>query len=65
MKRFDNYFKSKSLAWLMASLLAGLAAGCGGGGGGGGDVAPAPGTLAVSLTDAPACGFDAVNVTVI
>ena len=65
MKRFDNYFKSKSLAWLMASLLAGLAAGCGGGGGGGGDVATAPGTLAVSLTDAPACGFDAVNVTVI
>lgn len=38
-------------------------------GGGGGDPAPsAPastlGTLAVSMTDAPACGFDAVNVTV-
>jgi len=65
MKRFDNYFKSKSLAWLMASLLAGLAAGCGGGGGGGGDVAPAPGTLGVSLTDAPACGFDKVYVTVV
>jgi hypothetical protein len=42
---------------------------CGGGGGGSGDsAAPAPvataGTLKVSLTDAPACGFDAVNVTV-
>lgn len=38
-------------------------------GGGGSDAAPATpastlGTLAVSLTDAPACGFDAVNVTV-
>jgi hypothetical protein len=38
------------------------------GGGGGGTPAPTPtstmGTLAVSMTDAPACGFDAVNVTV-
>ena len=38
-------------------------------GGGGGDPAPsAPvstlGTMSVSMTDAPACGFDAVNVTV-
>lgn len=39
-------------------------------GGGGGDSAPAPaplatmGTLSVAMTDAPACGFDAVNVTV-
>ena len=66
MKRFGNYCKSKSLAWLMASLIAALVAGCGsGGGGGGGDVAPGPGTLGVSLTDAPACGYDAVNVTVI
>jgi len=37
--------------------------------GGGGDAEPGTsantsGTLAVSLTDAPACGFDAVNVTV-
>ena len=33
---------------------------------GGGSSTPAPGmgTLAVSMTDAPACGFDAVNVTV-
>jgi hypothetical protein len=43
---------------------------CGGGGGGGGTPSPAPtpvataGTLSVSMTDAPACGFDAVNVTV-
>jgi len=37
-------------------------------GGGGDSSSPAPvataGTLKVSLTDAPACGFDAVNVTV-
>src|SRR5450759_722758 len=64
MKPFDNCFKSKSLTWLMASLLAVLVSACGGGGGGG-DAAPAPGTLGVSLTDAPACGYDAVNVTVI
>lgn len=50
-----------------AALAAVTLAACGGGGG---DSAPAPapspsnGTLGVSLTDAPACGFDAVNVTV-
>jgi hypothetical protein len=37
-------------------------------GGGGGSASPTPvatlGTLSVALTDAPACGFDAVNVTV-
>jgi hypothetical protein len=63
MKRFENYFKA--LTWLIASLLAVLVAGCGGSGGGGGGAAAAPGTLGISLTDAPACGFDAVNVTVI
>jgi len=46
---------------LMALVLAGLAAGCGGGDGGGGG----PGTLGVSMTDSPSCGFDAVNVTVV
>lgn len=50
-------------------LLAGLAtttllAACGGGGGDGGSPAQTNGTLSVSLTDAPACGFDEVNVTV-
>ncbi len=63
MKFLNNHLMSKSLAWLMASLLAVLLAGCGGGGGGSGG--SATGTLSVSLTDAPACGFDAVNVTVI
>src|SRR5665647_991192 len=65
MKRSDNYSKFKPLAWLMASLLTVFVAACGGGGGG--DAAPAAGTgtLGVSLTDAPACGYDAVNVTVV
>lgn len=45
---------------LIASLsVAGLLAACGGGGGG-----QAQGTLGVAMTDAPACGFDHVNVTV-
>src|SRR5450759_1277375 len=63
MKFLNNHLMSKSLAWLMAWLLGVLLAGCGGGGGGSGG--SATGTLSVSLTDAPACGFDAVNVTVI
>ncbi|NIA55276.1 DUF4382 domain-containing protein [Massilia sp. TW-1] len=39
---------------------------CGGGGGGSGGTTPTAtaGTLSVALTDAPACGFSAVNVTV-
>ncbi len=67
MKTFDNHSKSRSFAWLTASLLALVVAGCGGGGGGGdpAPVAAATGTLGVSLTDAPACGFDKVYVTVV
>lgn len=51
---------------LIASLsTAGLLAACGGGGSGSGsEPAAAAGTLSVSLTDAPSCGYDAVNVTV-
>ncbi len=63
MKTSGNCSKSKLLTWLTTSLLALLVAGCGGGGGGG--TTPAAGTLGVSLTDAPACGFDEVNVTVV
>ncbi|NML62501.1 DUF4382 domain-containing protein [Massilia sp. RP-1-19] len=50
-----------------AAFAAATIAACGGGGGDSGAPAAAPtqsGTLGVSLTDAPACGFDAVNVTV-
>ena len=41
---------------------------CGGGGGGNDSPAPAPspmGTVRASLTDAPACGYDEVNITVV
>jgi hypothetical protein len=44
----------------MGFLLVVVVAGCGSDGGG----STQPGTLGVSMTDAPACGFDAVNVTV-
>lgn len=57
--------KVSLLSLAMSALL--LSA-CGGGGGGGSSTTPPPvstlGTLGVSITDAPACGFDAVNVTV-
>jgi hypothetical protein len=59
MKSIKPFSCSKSRVWMTTSVLAALVAGCGGGGGG-----SAPGTLGVSLTDAPACGFDEVNVTV-
>jgi uncharacterized membrane protein len=61
MNKLKN--NSKPLIWLMGLLLAGLVAGCGSGGDGGGGTAQ-PGTLGVSLTDNPACGFAEVNVTV-
>ncbi|HLZ33015.1 MAG TPA: DUF4382 domain-containing protein [Nitrospira sp.] len=51
----------KLFIWLIGLLVAGLVTGCGSSDSGGGS---APGTLSVSLTDAPACGFDEVNVTV-
>lgn len=59
MKSFDSDLGSKLRGWWMTSLVAVLVTACGGGGG------SAPGTLGVSLTDAPACGFDKVNVTVV
>jgi len=40
-----------------------LLAGCGGGGSGGGGIG-GTGVMRVSLTDAPACGYDEVNVTI-
>ena len=43
-----------------AAAAAALLAACGGGGG----TAGSNGTLGVAMTDAPSCGFDAVNVTV-
>ncbi len=49
--------------YLVALLSALVLAACGGGGGSDSG-SSGTGTVAVSLTDAPACGFDAVNVTV-
>ncbi|HSE60638.1 MAG TPA: DUF4382 domain-containing protein [Nitrospiraceae bacterium] len=46
---------------IMGLILTVVMAGCGSDGGGG---SSQPGVLSVSLTDAPACGFDEVNVTV-
>jgi hypothetical protein len=58
MNKLKNH--STLLTGLMGFLLAVVVAGCGSDGGG----STQPGVLGVSITDAPACGFDAVNVTV-
>lgn len=60
MNKLKN--NSKPLIWFMGLLLTAFVGGCSGGDGGG--ATAQPGTLGVSLTDAPACGFDEVNVTV-
>jgi hypothetical protein len=53
-----------SPGWFAALLLFASLAGCGGGSGGSSDGSSGSGTLGASVTDSPACGFDAVNVTV-
>lgn len=50
--------------WWAALGAAALLAACGGGGGIGGSGAAQDGTMRLQLTDAPACGYDAVNVTI-
>ena len=62
MNKFKN--TSKPLIWFTGILLTAFIAGCGSGGDGGGMSTAQPGTVSVSMTDAPACGFDEVNVTV-
>lgn len=58
-------FGFKPFVWAMGLMLTGIVAGCSGGDGGNGATAnAAPGFLTASLTDAPACGYDEVNVTV-
>lgn len=59
-------FKQFTLATTSLIAAATLAA-CGGGGGDSGTDTPPPATMgriSAAITDAPACGFDAVNVTV-
>ena len=62
MNKIEN--RSKPVMWLMGFLLVVFVAGCGSGGDGSGGTTAQPGTVSVSMTDAPACGFDEVNVTV-
>ena len=62
MNKIENH--SKPVMWLMGFLLVVFVAGCGSGGDGSGGTTAQPGTVSVSMTDAPACGFDEVNVTV-
>jgi uncharacterized protein DUF4382 len=57
MNKLKHHFNL--LTWLMGFLLT-VVAGCGSDGGGSTQL----GVLGVSMTDAPACGFDEVNVTV-
>ncbi|HJV59938.1 MAG TPA: DUF4382 domain-containing protein [Albitalea sp.] len=52
------------LATTASIAAAALLSACGGGGGSPGTTATANGMLRVALTDAPACGYDHVNVTV-
>lgn len=60
-----GYRPLRTASAALAALAALTLAACGGGGGGGSTASPSTmGTLSVSLTDAPSCGFDAVNVTV-
>lgn len=49
---------------LLGGLVMTALVACGGGGGDGGTVGPISGTLRLALTDAPSCGYDAVNITV-
>ncbi|WP_426321361.1 DUF4382 domain-containing protein [Pseudoduganella sp. R-43] len=55
---------NSKVSLLPLALTSLLLAACGGGGGGDAPPVQTMGTLGVSITDAPACGFDAVNVTV-
>ncbi|MBK0392392.1 DUF4382 domain-containing protein [Ramlibacter algicola] len=57
----------RTLAWTGyagVALAASLVVACGGGGGGGGTTTAQTGTLRMAMTDAPACGYDHVYVTV-
>ena len=52
------------IAAVVIAAGASLLAGCGGGGGGIGGTGSPEGTMRLSITDAPACGYDEVNITI-
>src|SRR5438094_584035 len=54
----------RQLGFAFATVLLVLIGACGGGGGSAGSSSNDSGTLRVALTDAPACGFDAVKSVV-
>ncbi|MBA2547848.1 MAG: DUF4382 domain-containing protein, partial [Burkholderiaceae bacterium] len=60
MKLISQHTARRILLAVAASTLVA----CGGGDSDSGGAAPAAGTLRLALTDAPACGYDQVNVTV-
>ena len=62
MNKLDN--QHKALLRVIGLLVTAFVAGCGSGGDGGGGTTAQPGTVTVSMTDAPACGYEAVDVTV-
>ncbi|HET9205772.1 MAG TPA: DUF4382 domain-containing protein, partial [Burkholderiaceae bacterium] len=64
MGTFLSSFHSRLAMACGAAALALAVAACGGGGGGSNEPAGGTGTLRLALTDAPACGYDAVNVTI-
>jgi hypothetical protein len=56
--------KIRTAAWHVVTAFLLSLAGCGGGGGIEGTGAAAMGTLRMSITDAPSCGYDAVHLTI-
>jgi hypothetical protein len=60
MSHSSGFRPAKALRWIGLGLIAAGLAGCGGGG----DSSAQQGTLKLAMTDAPACGYDHVYVTV-
>lgn len=61
MKKSSEFRPAKALGWVGLGLIAASLAACGGGGS---DSSPEQGTLKLAMTDAPACGYDHLYVTV-
>jgi len=66
MKISQNAPVVKTIGWFALSLIGSVLVACGGGGGSSNDFGAAAGmgTLRLAMTDAPACGYDHVYVTV-